>query len=66
MRRAAFIIADLTEPRSNVYYELGYAHRLGKGILTTAQEGTPLLFDVFDIPTHFWDSQEMLETQAKG
>jgi hypothetical protein len=61
IRRAAFIIADLTEPRPNVYYELGYAQALGKDILTTAQKGTPLPFDVFDIPTHFWDSQHALE-----
>jgi hypothetical protein len=61
IRRSAFIIADLTEPRPNVYYELGYAQALGKDILTTAQEGTALPFDVFDIPTHFWDSQDTLE-----
>jgi hypothetical protein len=65
IRRSAFIIADLTEPRPNVYYELGYAQALGKDILTTAQEGTPLPFDVFDIPTHFWDSQDTLERRLQ-
>jgi hypothetical protein len=65
IRRSAFIIADLTEPRPNVYYELGYAQALGKDILTTAQKGTPLPFDVFDIPTHFWDSQHALEQKLQ-
>jgi hypothetical protein len=65
IRRSAFIIADLTEPRPNVYYELGYAQAFGKDILTTAQKGTPLPFDVFDIPTHFWDSQYMLEQKLQ-
>jgi hypothetical protein len=65
IRRSAFIIADLTEPRPNVYYELGYAQALGKDILTTAQEGTSLPFDVFDIPTHFWDSQDSLEQKLQ-
>jgi len=65
IRRSAFIIADLTEPRPNVYYELGYAQALGKDILTTAQKGTQLPFDVFDIPTHFWDSQHVLEQKLQ-
>jgi hypothetical protein len=65
IRRSAFIIADLTEPRPNVYYELGYAQALGKDILTTAQKGTVLPFDVFDIPTHFWDSQHVLEQKLQ-
>ncbi len=65
IRRSAFIIADLTEPRPNVYYELGYAQALGKDILTTAQEGTSLPFDVFDVPTHYWDSQDMLERKLQ-
>jgi hypothetical protein len=65
IRRSAFLIADLTEPKPNVYYELGYAQALGKDIVTTAQEGTPLPFDVFDIPTHFWDSQDTLERKLQ-
>jgi hypothetical protein len=65
IRRSAFIIADLTEPRPNVYYELGYAQALGKDILTTAQKGTDLPFDVFDVPAHFWDSQYALEEKLQ-
>ena len=65
IRRSAFVIADLTEPKPNVYYELGYAQALGKDILTTAQESTLLPFDVFDIPTHFWDSQDTLERKLQ-
>jgi hypothetical protein len=33
--------------------------------LTTAQKGTPLPFDVFDIPTHFWDSRYALEQKLQ-
>ena len=36
IKRSAFIIADVTEPRPNVYYELGYAQALGKDVITTA------------------------------
>jgi hypothetical protein len=66
IRRAAFIIADLSESRPNVYYELGYANALGKEIITTAFKNTRLPFDVFDIPTIFWDSQDALEKKVRA
>lgn len=61
IRRSAFIISDVSEPRPNVYYELGYAQALGKDIIMTAFEGTQLPFDVFDVPTLYWDCQDTLE-----
>lgn len=63
IRRSAFIIADVTEARPNVFYELGYAHALGKDVIVTAQEGTQLPFDVYDIPTLYWGSQNELATK---
>jgi hypothetical protein len=65
IRRSAFIIGDLSEPSMNVYYEVGYAQALGKDVVATAREGTKLPFDLFDIPTLFWDSQDTLETKLK-
>ena len=49
-----------------MFYELGYARALGKTVIQTAYEGTPLPFDVFDVPTLFWDSQTTLERKLKG
>jgi hypothetical protein len=60
IEHSAFIIADLTDLRPNVFYELGYADGLGKTIIATAKKGTELPFDVKDIPTIFWDSYEEL------
>ncbi len=60
IRRSAFVIVDLTDPRPNVYYELGYANALGKDVVVTAKEGTTLPFDVYDVPTLYWDSQTTL------
>jgi hypothetical protein len=60
LERAAFVIADLTELRPNVFYELGYAEGLKKKVIVTAKEGTELPFDVKDIPTIFWDGQRKL------
>ena len=60
IRRSAFIIADLSELKPNVLWELGYAQALSKDVITTAREGTTLPFDIVDVPTQFWDSQRSL------
>jgi hypothetical protein len=65
LERAAFVIADLTELRPNVFYELGYADGLKKKVVVTAKEGTELPFDVKDIPTIFWDGQRKLREDLK-
>lgn len=51
---SAFVIADLTELKQNVFFELGFARGLGKRVIVTAKEGTELPFDVKDIPVTFW------------
>jgi hypothetical protein len=60
IRRAGFVIVDLTDLRENVFYELGYADGLGKRVIVTAKKGTELPFDVKDIPTIFWGGQQQL------
>jgi hypothetical protein len=32
-------------------------------VIQTAYQGTELPFDVFDVPTHFWDGQDVLERE---
>lgn len=49
------MIADLTELKQNVFFELGYAKGLKKPVVATAKEGTELPFDIKDLPTTFWD-----------
>jgi hypothetical protein len=60
IKQAAFVIVDLTDLRPNVFYELGYADGLGAKVIVTAKKGTELPFDVKDIPTILWESQEEL------
>lgn len=50
--RSRFIIADLTDARPNCYYEVGYAHAVGKPVIILAKEGTTRHFD---ISTHKWN-----------
>jgi hypothetical protein len=43
---AKIIIAEITEPNQNVFYELGYAHALNKPTILLAEKGRRLPFDI--------------------
>ena len=61
IRNSAFVIADVTELSSNVFYEVGYAKGVGKQVILIARKGTQLPFDLKDLPTFFWETQRELK-----
>ncbi|MDX1980271.1 MAG: hypothetical protein SFV51_08380 [Bryobacteraceae bacterium] len=66
IQQAAFVIADVSEPKPNVYYELGWAQALGKDVIVTAKEGTRLPFDIYDVPTILYENQKSLREALKA
>jgi len=56
VRHSAFVIADVSEHKPNVYWELGLATGMGKEVILVARKGTTLPFDINDVPVLFWDS----------
>ncbi|MCA9280039.1 MAG: hypothetical protein H6815_13135 [Phycisphaeraceae bacterium] len=50
------VIADITPQNENVFYELGYAHAIGKPTILTAEHGKKLPFDVSPFRTLFYDN----------
>ncbi len=61
IRDACVLIADLSLERPNVYYELGVAHGLGKGVILIAKEGQKLHFDIKDYNVIFYRNITELE-----
>jgi hypothetical protein len=65
LANCAFCIVDISEEKANVYYELGYTTAAKRPIIVTAKKGTPLPFDVKDIPVLFWVNQKGLKEQLR-
>lgn len=46
IRNATLIIADISDPNPNIFYELGITETLGKQIVLLTNSSVPLLFDL--------------------
>lgn len=52
---AKIVVAEITEPNQNVFYELGYAHALNKPTILLARRGRDLPFDIRSYRVIFYD-----------
>jgi nucleoside 2-deoxyribosyltransferase len=50
IKKAEFVIVDLTNEKPNVFFEAGFAHGSGKIPIYVARVGTPIHFDIKDYP----------------
>jgi hypothetical protein len=53
---SSVVIAEISEPNPNVYYEIGVAHALRKPTVLLAQRGTKLPFDIGPHRCIFYDN----------
>jgi len=65
IRKAEYVIADLTYSKPNVYYEAGFAHALNKTPIYIAKESTKFEFDVKDYPVIIFNSMKSLKEQLE-
>lgn len=65
IQTCGFVIADLTNERPNVYYEIGYAMGLSKKLILTAKQGEPVHFDLHGYNRIEWSGSENLKRQLK-
>lgn len=61
INKSTFIIADLTDARPNCYYEVGYAHSLGKPVIIIAKEGSERHFDISTYKWNYWNDYKDLK-----
>lgn len=70
IRKAEYVIVDLSDSRPNVFYEAGYAQGLNKTPIYIAREGTRLEFDLKDYPIIFFrgmkELKDNLEKRLRG
>jgi hypothetical protein len=50
------VIAEITPPNQNVFYELGYAHALKKPTILLAESGKNLPFDISGYRCLFYEN----------
>lgn len=55
IQQAELVIAEITPANPNVFYELGYAHALGKPTILLAQRETQLPFDISSFRVVFYN-----------
>jgi hypothetical protein len=65
INRSRFLIADLTNTRPNCYYEVGYAHAIGKPVIITAKTGTERHFDIAGYEWNYWDDYRDLKEKME-
>ena len=70
IRKAQFVIVDITHERPNVFWEAGYAHGIGKTPIYIARQGTGRQFDIQDYPIiyfrHMQELKEKLTQRLQG
>jgi hypothetical protein len=67
INKADVIIADMTGQNPNVFYEVGYAHALGKIVLLLTQEANDIPFDLKHRPhIVYGGSIDSLKTELVG
>jgi hypothetical protein len=65
IQTCGFVIADLTNIRPNVYYEVGYAMGLHKRLVLTSKKGTEVHFDLQGFNRIEWSGHENLRKQLR-
>jgi hypothetical protein len=62
---ATVVIAEISPPNPNVYYEVGYAHAMNKPTILIAERDTKLPFDVSPFRTLFYSNSIQGKTQVE-
>ncbi len=65
MRRAAAVVADISERNPNVMYEAGMAHALGRSVVFLIQPGTAQPFDIAANRLIYYSQDDLPKLEAE-
>jgi len=65
IKTSKYLICDISKERPNVYYELGYAHGIGRQVILIAKQGSSMHFDIKDYNTIFYRNMTELEEMVE-
>ena len=65
IKKAEFVIVDITNSKPNVFYEAGYAQGIGKIPIFIGKEGTKIEFDVQDYPVILFKNMTQLKNKLE-
>jgi len=63
--KADFIIADMTGKNANVFYEVGYAHAIGKSTILLTQNNDDIPFDLKHFPHVVYNNITVLKKELQ-
>src|SRR5689334_18404378 len=58
---AYFVIGEMSQQRPNCYYEIGYAHALGRPVILLIDDPSKIHFDIQDFPFIVYSSLNDLQ-----
>lgn len=64
LNTADLVIADMTEYNPNAFYEMGFRHALGKPLIPIVEEDTKLPFDVANLRTITYATNDLEKADA--
>ena len=66
IKKAEYVIVDITNSQPNVFYEAGFAQGIGKTPIFIAKDGAKLEFDLKDYPVIFFKNLKQLKDDLEA
>jgi nucleoside 2-deoxyribosyltransferase len=65
LKRAYFVVAEMSRQRPNCYYEVGFAQALGRPVIMLIDDAAKIHFDIRDFPFIVYSDHANLQQQLK-